>query len=275
MDTDITFTLKVSIMPGLRTRYRLDMLLRKKYLHVSGAIRIDSEGRENLLLISGTTGTAATNSHQVFFLSGGAGASPRGHGNDTAFFVSGTINSRGTSVKGTSVFGGDAYVSGSVYGGLGLSGSLTRLVDGTSYLAAGSNVTITSASNGQVLIASTDNNTEYTAGTGLILDSTEFKINDSLVATISGSNFAGNVGVTGSLAVTSNLSVGEYVSHLGDTDTSMRFEADKITFAAGGESLLTLTEATQDIVTVGDGGDVDFKVRTNNNDNTLFVQGQY
>jgi len=36
-----------------------------------------------------------------------------------------------------------------------LSGSLTRLTDGTSYLVAGSNVTITSASNGQVTIAST------------------------------------------------------------------------------------------------------------------------
>ena len=43
-------------------------------------------------------------------------------------------------------------VVGAVSASLGLSGSLTRLVDGTSYLAAGSNVTITSASNGQVTI---------------------------------------------------------------------------------------------------------------------------
>lgn len=35
----------------------------------------------------------------------------------------------------------------------GISGSLTQLVDGTSYLVAGSNVTITSQSNGSVLIA--------------------------------------------------------------------------------------------------------------------------
>ncbi len=171
-------------------------------------------------------------------------------------------------------FAGNVGVTGSIRSTLGYSGSLTNLLDGTSYLAAGANVTITSASNGQVVIASSDNDTTYTAGTGLNLSGlNQFSINDSVVATISGSNFAGNVGVTGSLAVTSNLSVGEYVSHLGDTDTSMRFEADKITFAAGGETLLTLTEATQDIVTVGDGGDVDFKVRTNNNDNTLFVQG--
>tara|TARA_R110001583_G_scaffold61722_1_gene182114 strand:- start:22311 stop:24845 length:2535 start_codon:yes stop_codon:yes gene_type:complete len=44
-------------------------------------------------------------------------------------------------------------VVGAVSASLGYSGSLTKLIDGTSYLAAGSNVTITSASNGQVTIA--------------------------------------------------------------------------------------------------------------------------
>ena len=51
-------------------------------------------------------------------------------------------------------------ISGSTFTGVtnhnaGLSGSLTRLTDGTSYLIAGSNVTITSASNGAVTISST------------------------------------------------------------------------------------------------------------------------
>ena len=41
----------------------------------------------------------------------------------------------------------------------GLSGSLTRLTDGTSYLAGGTNVTITSASNGQVVIGTSGGNT--------------------------------------------------------------------------------------------------------------------
>lgn len=49
---------------------------------------------------------------------------------------------------------GNLGVNGIVTGSMGLSGSLTRLADGTSYLAAGSNITITSASNGQVTIAS-------------------------------------------------------------------------------------------------------------------------
>jgi hypothetical protein len=54
-----------------------------------------------------------------------------------------------------------AYITGTLgVGGVatfnaGLSGSLTRLVDGSSYLAAGPNIIITSASNGQVTIEST------------------------------------------------------------------------------------------------------------------------
>ncbi len=75
------------------------------------------------------------------------------------------------------------------------------------------------------------------------------------------------------LEVGGNAAFGEYLYHRGDVDTSIRFETDKITLTAGNEALLTLTEATQDIVTVGDGGDVDFQVRTNGDDNTLFVQG--
>jgi hypothetical protein len=76
-------------------------------------------------------------------------------GTDVFFFVSGTTGSRTTTNTGSAVFGGDAVVSGSLHSILGLSGSLTRLTDGSSYLAAGSNITILSASNGQITISST------------------------------------------------------------------------------------------------------------------------
>ena len=77
-------------------------------------------------------------------------------GTDTFLFVSGTIGKRGVSgAKALTLFGGDTITSGSVTALLGLSGSLTTLSDGKSYLVAGSNVTITSASNGQVTISST------------------------------------------------------------------------------------------------------------------------
>ena len=54
---------------------------------------------------------------QVFLLSGsGAKASSdESTYTDTNFFVSGTIGSKSTSTKGTSVFGGDTAVSGGLY----------------------------------------------------------------------------------------------------------------------------------------------------------------
>ena len=98
------------------------------------------------------------------------------------FFVSGAIGSR-NSGKGTSLFGGDVFSSGSIASAFGISGSLTQLVDGTSYLAAGANVTITSASNGQIILTSTDTDTQNTldqaydeGGTGISLKNNNFII---------------------------------------------------------------------------------------------------
>ena len=76
-----------------------------------------------------------------------------------------------------------------------------------------------------------------------------------------------NLTVSGTVAVTSKI------EHVGDTDTHLKFDTDKIEFIAGNETLLTLTEDTQDIVTVGDGGDVDFQVKTSTHNHTIFAQG--
>ena len=101
---------------------------------------------------------------------GNDGGVPSSIGNDTAFFVSGAITSRGTSDRGTAVFGGDVTISGSTHFltslnlPLGLSGSMTKLADGTSYIKAGSNITITSASNGAITIASTGGGAASTVG---------------------------------------------------------------------------------------------------------------
>ena len=55
-------------------------------------------------------------SDQVLILSGGSGTSPDPDSfTDTNFFVSGSIGSKGTTTAGTSVFGGDVVVSGSLY----------------------------------------------------------------------------------------------------------------------------------------------------------------
>ena len=127
----------------------------------------------------------------------------------SAFFVSGSINSRGTTERGTAVFGGDVVLSGTL--------SVNRAQAGV-----GSFVTVTS--DGKVGIGS---------------DTPAYK-----------------------LSVGGNMDLGEYLYHKNDADTFMRFESDQITFSAGNETLLTIKEHSQDSVTVGDGGDVDFQVKT-------------
>ena len=108
-----------------------------------------------------------------------------------------------------STFSGDLIVTGSVYAtgilsgssvkATKLSGSLTTLADGSPYLIAGDNILITTGSSGAITITGSS----YTAGTGLNLNGYEFSVDNSIVATLTGSQFSGNVGITGSLGVTS------------------------------------------------------------------------
>lgn len=71
----------------------------------------------------------------------------------------------------------------------GLSGSLTQLSDGSSFIIEGSNMTVTSASNGAITLASTDTDTTYTAGDGLALSSTTFSARSSVAVTVANSKF--------------------------------------------------------------------------------------
>jgi hypothetical protein len=138
--------------------------------------------------ISGSGGTSNTIgiTGSLVIANPGLGLFPILPGNDAALFVSGNISAKPStnpdySVRGTTVFGGDVVISGTLFGGSplyigshisasagfsipssaafvaegGLSGSLQRTAQNVSYLVAGSNVTITSASNGQIFISST------------------------------------------------------------------------------------------------------------------------
>ena len=126
--------------------------------HESGTndLRFDvfnGSSTEEILRLGDHYGTA---NRQVIFLSGSGIGSPSmqpRNALDLAFFVSGSIGSKGTTDKGTSVFGGDTVVSGALHVSQGISGSLTTLADGTAYLNAGSNVTITTGTAGQVTVS--------------------------------------------------------------------------------------------------------------------------
>ena len=71
--------------------------------------RVETNNKENALLIDGST-------DQVLILSGGAAASyDEASGNDVNFYVSGSVGSKGTSIRGTTLFGGDMQISGALH----------------------------------------------------------------------------------------------------------------------------------------------------------------
>jgi hypothetical protein len=109
---------------------------------------------------------------------------------DTNFWVSGTMGSKGSSTLGTAVFGGDLVTSGTVYAETGISGSLTQLTDGTSYLIAGDNMVITTGSSGAVTIASTGGGGGAGTGVGW------FAPSDGIISTTGSLYFGVTVGTT-------------------------------------------------------------------------------
>ena len=244
-------------------------------LHLTGALRIDSEGRENLLIISGTVGTAASNTHQVFFLSGGAGASPRGHGDDTAFFISGSIGSKGGSVKGTTVLGGDAKISGSLSVGSAVSSAPTlRALDvyanvSSDYAAfidndqssAGHGLKVTSDGTG--------------SGTNLFdveaASTTLFRIRgDGRVGIGKVSSLPSAVLTVSSSNTDADIAIAHKIQHIGDSDTSIEFADDEISLIAGGRTFVKIEEAGTDKLTINNGGlDIDLKVSGENNANLI------
>ena len=94
--------------------------------------------------------TGSLNAERVLTMGTGLSASDGGAGGNFTMSVDDTIVATLTG----SQFSGNVGITGSLGATLGLSGSLTRLTDGSSYLVAGNNVTITSQSNGQITISS-------------------------------------------------------------------------------------------------------------------------
>ena len=219
----------------------------KQVLILSGGDSLSSNeaiGTDINFYVSGSAGAKGGTARAITLFGGDLhisgsltvdGSSPGGGGGDITGVTAGTGLTGGGNTGGVTLniddtvvatltgsqFSGNIGVTGSVEVRAGLSGSLTQLTNGSSYLIAGSNVTITSASNGAITFAST--NTTYTAGDGLDLsgttfstdlkssgglkiESTELLIDDSIVATLSGSQFTGIVGVTGSVGATTGLS---------------------------------------------------------------------
>ena len=88
---------------------------------------------------------------------------------------------------------------------------------------------------------------------------------DIKVSSLGNLDFITDGGSTAMTITDSGADVGiaNDIFHYGDTNTKIAFTSDVITVTVGGEILLTLTEAAQDVVKLGDGGDVDINL---NND---------
>ena len=161
----------------------------------------------------------------------------------------------------------DLKAAGFVSASLGFSGSLTRLIDGTSYIIAGSGISVSSASNGAVTIGSTGaapddaqylalsadatltNERVFTPSTGLTAvdggagANYTLSIDDSVVATVSGTTFTGKVAidaadldVTGSVGITQGLTIGAVVNAGTDTDKFLVLDAsNNVDFRTGDE----------------------------------------
>lgn len=124
-----------------------------------------------------------------------------------------------------SMFSGSVVVSGNVKSFTGLSGSLTRLYDGQTYIQAGYNTAVVTGASGQVTIgdiagigadsaasyilvgvtSSLANERALTAGTGISLtdagagSTLTISALDSILATLTGSVFSGTINVSGNV----------------------------------------------------------------------------
>jgi len=135
-------------------------------------------------------------------------------------------------------------VSGSARFNQGLSGSLTKLVDGTSYLIAGSNITISSASNGAVTISSA-------GGTPGGLD-TYVQFND-------GGSFGGDSGLTYNKTTDTLTISGDLNVNGGDQNTTAS------TFnLLQSASILNICTTAENTVNIGTGASLTANTQTIN-----------
>lgn len=171
--------------------------------------------------------------------------------------------------------GSIAKLSGSTFTGptkfaTGLSGSLTRLVDGSPFLIAGTGIDISTGSNGSITITNTGpvgDITEVDAGLGLIGGGTtgavSLYVDPNTVAFLTGTRFTGEVSFSAGLRAsgsstfdsTSFYGPGTFYTGLSGSLTKLSDGSDYLR-AGGGISLTTSSDGSVTITNTGPIGDI-------------------
>jgi hypothetical protein len=130
----------------------------------------------------------------------------------------------------------------------------------------GSNIFRVSSTTGVYINSVADAYPALTVNGGVSLSSDIQRWQTSAGTVLSVITKDGNLGIgtdspTYELDVEGDIGLNQYIYHNGDTNTYIRFRTDQIDFVAGGRTMLTIDEASNDKVIVNNGkNDVDFQV---------------
>jgi len=137
----------------------------------------------------------------------------------------------------------------------GLSGSLQQISPGVPYLVGAGNISVVTASSGQIIISTTlGENSDLTSGLGIKSFSfngssdASVEIDNSIVATLTGSQFTGGVGITGSLGVLGGIT--GYIQKLPDGSDYLR-QGPNVIITKNSDGSMTISSALS-----GDGSSI-------------------
>ena len=184
-----------------------------------------------------------------------------------AIAASGLPTHRALEVSGTTNFRGHTYVTGNLY----VSDIVVAQEFHTEYVSA--SITFSSGSN--KMGDSNDDVQQMTgsfriSGSGFHYFMGRQDSSGNSVAAAASKVGINTMSPTYELDVVGNAGFDEYLYHNDDANTYLRYQADNVSIAAGGEVNVTVIPAS---VTIGDGGDVDFNVKTSGDANTLYILG--